>query len=151
MVFEKLHKFIGKNIKALVSQADRPACLRLQKNRVFYVREDVMRRATNVRRRQLLLSRPCCSGAAYAPMRGTPLRWAASAGQGRAAAPVSCPHGNTEGRHSRVAGWQACLVALWCALRPRPPPPCLSKGHQHPAAQVAACRCQPAGPCNELA
>lgn len=49
MVFEKLHKFIGKNIKALVSQGDQPCCLRLQKNRVFYVREDVMRRATNVR------------------------------------------------------------------------------------------------------
>ena len=50
-VFEKLHKFIGKNIKALVAAegaGGAPHCLRLQKNRVFYVREDVMRRATNV-------------------------------------------------------------------------------------------------------
>jgi ribosome biogenesis protein Nip4 len=49
VVFEKLHKFIGKNIKALVERGDQPYCLRLQKNRVFYVREDIMRRATNVR------------------------------------------------------------------------------------------------------
>ena len=49
-MFEKLHKFIGKNIKALVERGDRPHCLRLQRNRVFYVREEVMRRATNVSR-----------------------------------------------------------------------------------------------------
>lgn len=49
VVFEKLHKFIGKNIKALVERGEQPYCMRLQKNRVFYVREDVMRRATNVR------------------------------------------------------------------------------------------------------
>ena len=49
-VFEKLHKFMGKNIKALVDRGSgEPHCLRLQKNRVFYVREDMMRRATNVR------------------------------------------------------------------------------------------------------
>ena len=48
-VFEKLHKFIGKSIKALVAEdAAEPMCFRLQRNRVFYVREDVMRRATNV-------------------------------------------------------------------------------------------------------
>lgn len=60
MVFEKLHKFIGKNIKALVSQGDQPCCLRLQKNRVFYVREDMMRRATNVRRRRCRCSCSNC-------------------------------------------------------------------------------------------
>jgi 60S ribosome subunit biogenesis protein NIP7 len=48
MVFEKLHKFIGKNIKSLIDRPDEAYCLRLQKNRVFYVREDLMRRATNV-------------------------------------------------------------------------------------------------------
>jgi len=47
-VFEKLHKFIGKNIKSLIDRPDEPYCLRLQKNKVFYVREDLMRRATNV-------------------------------------------------------------------------------------------------------
>ncbi len=31
-----------------MDKGDQPHCLRLQRNRVFYVREDVMRRATNV-------------------------------------------------------------------------------------------------------
>lgn len=47
-VFEKLHKYLGKAIKSLVDRTDDPFCFRLQRNRVFYVREDVMRRATNV-------------------------------------------------------------------------------------------------------
>lgn len=55
MVFEKLHKFIGKNIKSLIDRPDEAYCLRLQKNRVFYVREDLMRRATNVGRFDLFL------------------------------------------------------------------------------------------------
>ena len=49
-VFEKLFKYIGKSIKALIDRTDEPHCLRLHKNRVFYVRESLMRRATNVRR-----------------------------------------------------------------------------------------------------
>ena len=48
-VFEKLFKYIGKSIKALIDRTDEPHCLRLHKNRVFYVRESLMRRATNVR------------------------------------------------------------------------------------------------------
>ena len=47
-MFEKLHKFLGKNIKHLVDRADEDHVFRLHKNRVFYVRESVMRRATNV-------------------------------------------------------------------------------------------------------
>lgn len=48
-MFEKLFKYIGKSIKALIDRSDEPYCLRLHKNRVFYVRESLMRRATNVR------------------------------------------------------------------------------------------------------
>ena len=48
MVFEKLYKFIGKNIKLLIDRPDEPHCFRLQKNRVFYVREALMKKATNV-------------------------------------------------------------------------------------------------------
>jgi ribosome biogenesis protein Nip4 len=48
LVFEKLFKFIGKNIKALVDRPDDPHCFRLQKNRVYYVRETLMKKATNV-------------------------------------------------------------------------------------------------------
>ena len=49
-MFEKLFKYIGKSIKALIDRTDEPHCLRLHKNRVFYVRESLMRRATNVRK-----------------------------------------------------------------------------------------------------
>ena len=48
MVFEKLYKFIGKNIKSLIDRPEDPHCFRLQKNRVFYVRETLMKKATNV-------------------------------------------------------------------------------------------------------
>lgn len=48
LVFEKLYKFVGKNIKALVDRPDEPYCFRLQKNRVYYVRESLMKKATNV-------------------------------------------------------------------------------------------------------
>ena len=48
-MFEKLYKFIGKSIKLLIERDDESYCLRLQKLRVFYVRESLMRRATNVR------------------------------------------------------------------------------------------------------
>jgi ribosome biogenesis protein Nip4 len=48
-VFEKLHTYIGKNIKNLVERPDEDHVLRLHKNRVYYVRESLMRKATNVR------------------------------------------------------------------------------------------------------
>ena len=54
-VFEKLHKFLGKGIRHLVERSDEDYVLRLNRNRVYYVRESLMRRATNVRR-------PCLAG-----------------------------------------------------------------------------------------
>ena len=47
-VFEKLHKFLGKNLKNLVERTDDDHVFRLHKNRIFYVREGLLRRATNV-------------------------------------------------------------------------------------------------------
>ena len=47
-MLEKLYKYIGKNIKNLIDRSDEPYCLRLHSNRVYYVRESLMRRATNV-------------------------------------------------------------------------------------------------------
>ncbi|KAK9811023.1 hypothetical protein WJX73_007258 [Symbiochloris irregularis] len=52
-VFEKLHKFLGKNIRHLVDRKDENYVTRLQRNRVLYVRETIMRRATNVARDKL--------------------------------------------------------------------------------------------------
>lgn len=48
-VLEKFVFFIGKNVKALFEREDEAYCFRLHKNRVFYVSERLMKRATNVR------------------------------------------------------------------------------------------------------
>lgn len=69
LVFEKLHKFIGSNIKHLIERKapDGPGgvgggyCLRLQKQRVYYVSEVMMRRATSVAR-DALASLGSCIG-----------------------------------------------------------------------------------------
>lgn len=48
-MFEKLYKFVGKNIKSLVNRQDEPYTFRLQKSRVYYVKESLMKKSTNVR------------------------------------------------------------------------------------------------------
>eukprot|EP00124_Ichthyophonus_hoferi_P001242 Ihof_evm9s60 gene=Ihof_evmTU9s60 len=52
-VFEKLSKYIGTNIKFLIDRPDGTYVFRLQKDRVYYVHEDVMLRATNIGRENL--------------------------------------------------------------------------------------------------
>lgn len=47
-IFEKLYKFIGKNIKSLIDRPNEPYCFRLHKNKVYYVKEKLMKKATNV-------------------------------------------------------------------------------------------------------
>lgn len=54
MVFEKLYKFVGKDIKAMIERPDGRHCLRLHKNRVFYVSEALMKKATNIARDKLV-------------------------------------------------------------------------------------------------
>ena len=53
LVFEKLAKFIGPNINQLIDPQGESYCFRLQKDRVYYVSEAIMRRATNVGRDNL--------------------------------------------------------------------------------------------------
>ncbi|CAG9464089.1 unnamed protein product [Pedinophyceae sp. YPF-701] len=53
VVFEKLYKFIGKNIQSIVGSGSDAYCLRLHKQRVYYVRESIMRRATCIARDKL--------------------------------------------------------------------------------------------------
>ena len=68
-VFEKLHKYIGKNIRRLVevpssndgggvstssSSEESAFVFRLHRNRVYYVRASLMRRATNISRDKLV-------------------------------------------------------------------------------------------------
>ncbi|KAI5071399.1 hypothetical protein GOP47_0013650 [Adiantum capillus-veneris] len=63
-VFEKLHKFVGSNLKHLI---ERPAvegapnattplryCFRLHKSRVFYASEALVKKATNISREKLV-------------------------------------------------------------------------------------------------
>ena len=59
MVFEKLYKFIGRDIKSLIERPDGLYCFRLQKSRVFYVSEALMKRATNVARDKLVALGVC--------------------------------------------------------------------------------------------
>ncbi len=58
-VFEKLAKFIGTNIKQLIDPNGESYCFRLQKDRVYYVSEAIMRRATNVGRDNLASMGTC--------------------------------------------------------------------------------------------
>ncbi|KAF3783414.1 60S ribosome subunit biogenesis NIP7-like protein [Nymphaea thermarum] len=68
VVFEKLFKFVGSNLKDIVerrSTGDGPGgengrfCFRLHKNRVLYAAEPVVRRATNVARDRLVSLGTC--------------------------------------------------------------------------------------------
>jgi len=52
-VFEKLAKFIGKDIQTLVQGPLEDCCFRLQKDRVFYVREAIAAAATSIARDNL--------------------------------------------------------------------------------------------------
>lgn len=47
-VFEKLSKYIGRNIKHLIVRPDDKYCFRLHEEFVYYVSEKLMRQATNI-------------------------------------------------------------------------------------------------------
>ena len=49
-VLAKLFTFVGKNIETVLQRSDAPHSLRLHKKRVYYVRDDVLKRATSVGR-----------------------------------------------------------------------------------------------------
>uniref|UniRef100_A0A5B6ZZG4 60S ribosome subunit biogenesis protein NIP7 homolog n=1 Tax=Davidia involucrata TaxID=16924 RepID=A0A5B6ZZG4_DAVIN len=61
-LFEKLFKFTGNNLKNIVENPSHEGpdknpgryCFRLQKNRVYYVSESLVKRATNVKRDSLV-------------------------------------------------------------------------------------------------
>ncbi|RMX51123.1 hypothetical protein pdam_00020555 [Pocillopora damicornis] len=58
-VFEKLAKYIGDNIKLLIDRPDRNYCFRLHDDRVYYVSEEIMRKATNIARENLISIGTC--------------------------------------------------------------------------------------------
>jgi len=57
--FEKLAKYIGRNIKYLIDRKDENYVFRLHKDRVYYVSEALMRKATNVGRAELVSLGTC--------------------------------------------------------------------------------------------
>ncbi|KAG7018619.1 60S ribosome subunit biogenesis protein NIP7-like protein, partial [Cucurbita argyrosperma subsp. argyrosperma] len=66
-VFEKLHKFTGNNLKNIVENPSHEGpelnpgryCFRLHKNKVYYVSDSLVKRATNVARSNLVALGTC--------------------------------------------------------------------------------------------
>jgi 60S ribosome subunit biogenesis protein NIP7 len=59
IVFEKLSKFVGENLRYLVERPDGSYCFRLHRGRVYYVKEALMKWATNVGRKNLISMGVC--------------------------------------------------------------------------------------------
>lgn len=59
VVFEKLANYIGRNITFLIDNPTNPHVLRLQKDRVYYVSENVAKYATSVARDRLMSLGTC--------------------------------------------------------------------------------------------
>jgi len=57
--FEKLAKYIGRNIKFLVDRTDEEHCFRLHKDKVFYLSVSLMKSAANFSREQLISMGTC--------------------------------------------------------------------------------------------
>jgi 60S ribosome subunit biogenesis protein NIP7 len=54
LVVEKLSKFVGRNVAKLIDRPDEPHVLRLHKERVYYGRESLCKRAENFPREHLV-------------------------------------------------------------------------------------------------
>ena len=52
--FEKLSQYVGRNIKYLIDRPDEDHVFRLQKERVYYVSESLLKRSTNIGRKELV-------------------------------------------------------------------------------------------------
>ncbi|KAG7194088.1 ribosome biosynthesis protein nip7 [Scheffersomyces spartinae] len=59
VVFEKLANYIGRNITFLIDNPTNPHVFRLQKDRVYYVSEQIARFATSVARQNLMSIGTC--------------------------------------------------------------------------------------------
>ncbi|OQR72506.1 60S ribosome subunit biogenesis protein NIP7-like [Tropilaelaps mercedesae] len=58
-LLEKVDKFIGGSAKLLIDREDGIYCFRIQKDRVFYISERVLKAACNIPREQLLMMGVC--------------------------------------------------------------------------------------------
>jgi 60S ribosome subunit biogenesis protein NIP7 len=54
-MFEKLFKFVGSDVETFLRKKDKESyCFRLHKNKIYYIRESVMRKSTNISRDKLV-------------------------------------------------------------------------------------------------
>eukprot|EP01104_Vermistella_antarctica_P006380 TRINITY_DN17087_c0_g1_i1.p1 TRINITY_DN17087_c0_g1~~TRINITY_DN17087_c0_g1_i1.p1 ORF type:complete len:212 (+),score=23.91 TRINITY_DN17087_c0_g1_i1:96-638(+) len=59
VVFEKLAKYVGRNIRHLIDRQDELYCFRLHKERVYYMSETILKKSTNVARDKLVSLGTC--------------------------------------------------------------------------------------------
>jgi len=59
LVFEKLTKYIGDNVRLLISRPDGVYCFRLNSDRVYYCSENMLKLATNISRDNLISFGTC--------------------------------------------------------------------------------------------
>nr|CAG4641251.1 EOG090X0EWC [Eulimnadia texana] len=59
VLFEKLSKYIGDNIKLLIDRPDGGYCFRLQRDRIYYVSEKILRQAAVIERDHLISLGTC--------------------------------------------------------------------------------------------
>eukprot|EP00053_Salpingoeca_punica_P003993 m.46458 g.46458 ORF g.46458 m.46458 type:complete len:181 (-) comp12541_c0_seq1:223-765(-) len=59
ILFAKLAKYVGSNVRMLVERPDGAFCFRLHNDRVYYLSEEMMRRATNIARTNLISMGTC--------------------------------------------------------------------------------------------
>ncbi|KAL0246950.1 hypothetical protein GEMRC1_008156 [Eukaryota sp. GEM-RC1] len=59
LVFEKLAKYIGENLKYLIDRTDGVYCFRFHNNRVYYFSESLLKAAATINRKQLLSIGTC--------------------------------------------------------------------------------------------
>ena len=57
--FEKLTKYIGENVRMLLDRSDGLYCFRLHRDRVYYCKEDIMKKAAHFPRKQLISFGTC--------------------------------------------------------------------------------------------
>lgn len=57
--FEKLTKYIGENVRLLIDRSDGTYCFRLHRDRVFYCKEDLMKKAAHFPRKELMSFGTC--------------------------------------------------------------------------------------------
>ena len=57
--FEKLTKYIGENVRLLIDRPDGVYCFRLHRDRVYYCKEEIMKKAAHFPRKELISFGTC--------------------------------------------------------------------------------------------